>query len=138
MASDLFDFINTMTAKPADFKKTKMHERGKHFFMVNRLCSIQFPVQAAMFNHIKINGGQVVTFWQSLLSQKYSRTPKWMYVSTRKEKEAKKALKPVSDEALRKYCEVHRLSRRDVEDALRIMGEPMYNELKQFEQLIQD
>ena len=53
--SDLFEFINGMTARPADFKKTKMHERGKHFFMVNRLCSIAFPIQAAAFNHIKIN-----------------------------------------------------------------------------------
>lgn len=137
MASDLFDFINGMFSRPEEFKKTKMHERGKHFFMVNRLMSIQFPVQAAAFNHIKINGSQVVTFWQEMLSRKYSRTPGWMYVKTRKEKEAKKSLQPISDEVIRKYCEVHKISRRDVDDALAIIGEPMYNELKQFEQITQ-
>jgi hypothetical protein len=138
MASDLFDFINGMFARPEEFKKTKMHERGKHFFMVNRLMSIQFPVQASAFNHIKINGAQVVTFWQEMLSRKYNRTPGWMYVKTRKEKEAKKASQVVNDETIRKYCEVHKISRRDVDDALAILGEPMYNELKQFEQITQD
>lgn len=138
MASDLFDFINGMFTRPAEFKKIKMHERGKHFFMTNRLMSIQFPVQAAAFNHIKINPSQVVTFWQETLSRKYSRTPGWMYVKTRKEKEAKKALQPVSDETIRKYCEAYKVSQRDINDALLIIGEPMYNELKKFEQIIQN
>lgn len=136
MASDLFDFINGMFARPAEFKKIKMHERGKHFFMVNRLMSIQFPVQAAAFNHIKINPSQVVTFWQEMLSRKYSRTPGWMYVKTRKEKEAKKTLQHVDDETIHKYCEHNKISRRDVEDGLAILGESMYKELKDFEQLI--
>jgi hypothetical protein len=135
--SDLFEFINGMVAKPAEFKKTKMHERGKHFFMVNRLCSIAFPVQASAFNHIKINGGQAVSFWQTLLSQKYSRTPKWMYVSTRKEKEKKKAQQPVSDEIIRKYCETYQLSRRDIDDALTLLPESTIQELKSFESLTQ-
>lgn len=135
--SDLFEFINGMVSNPTEFKKIKMHERGKHFFMVNRLCSIAFPIQAAVFNHIKINGGQAVSFWQSLLSQKYSRTPKWMYVSTRKEKEKKKLLQPVSDEVIRKYCETYQLSQREVNDALSILPESTIQELKSFESLIQ-
>jgi len=134
--SDLFEFINGMTARPADFKKTKMHERGKHFFMVNRLCSIAFPIQAAAFNHIKINPGQAVSFWQTLLSAKYSRTPKWMYVSTAKGKAAKKAKQLVSDETIRIYCEQFQLSRRDVDDAVEIFGDAAYKEIIEFEQLI--
>jgi len=135
--SDLFDFINGMVAKPEEFRKTKMHERGKHFFMVNRLCSIQFPLQASYFNHIKIHPGQAVTFWQQLLSAKWNRTPGWMYVKTRKEREQKKALQPVSEETIRRYCEVHKLSRRQVDDAIEILGERMHEDLKNFEQLIQ-
>jgi hypothetical protein len=136
--SDLFGFINDMVAKPEEFRKTKMHERGKHFFMINRLCSIGFPIQASYFNHIKINPGQAVTFWQSLLSQRYSRTPQWMYVKTSKAKEAKKAAQPVDDAVIRKYCEIHKVSRRDVDDALLILGEGFAKELKNFEQLIKD
>lgn len=134
--SDLFEFINGMTARPAEFKKTKLHERGKHFFMVNRLCSIAFPMQAAAFNHIKINPAQVVTFWQRLLSAKYSRTPKWMYVSTAKEKAKKKAKVPVSEETIKKYCEQFQISRRDINDAVEIFGDAAYKEIIEFENLI--
>ena len=87
--SDLFGFINTMFSKPAEFKKTKMHDRAKHFFMINRFMAIKHPVQASYFNNLKINPGQVVTYWQESLSKVYNRTPGWMYVKTAKAKEAK-------------------------------------------------
>jgi len=67
--ADLFDFINDMISKPSEFKSVSPHERGKHFFMVNRLCSIRYPIQAAYMNHLKINPSEAVTFWQSLLSR---------------------------------------------------------------------
>jgi hypothetical protein len=136
--SDLFTFINGMVSKPEEFRKIKMHERAKHFFMVNRLCSIAFPIQAAYFNHIKINPGQAVSFWQSLLSQRYNRTPNWMYVKTAKAKEAKKLQQVVTDETMRKYCEIFKMSRRDLDEALAMLGERMENELKEFEQLTKD
>jgi len=135
--SDLFEFINGMVSKPEEFKKTKMHERAKHFFMVNRLCSIAFPVQASYFNHIKINPAQAVTFWQTLLSAKYNRTPNWMYVKTAKAKAEKKAVQPVSDEVMRSYCETYKISRRDLDTAILMLGQSMEKELKDFEQLTQ-
>ena len=135
--SDLFGFINTMFAKPAEFKKIKMHERAKHFFMINRFMAIKHPVQASYFNNLKINPGQVVTFWQENMSKMYNRTPNWMYVKTAKAKEAKKkASQPISDEAIRLYCEHHKISRRDIEEALLLLGEPFEKELRNFEKLI--
>ena len=136
MASDLFEFINGMFSKPEEFKKTKMHERGKHFFMVNRLSSINFPVQAAAFNHIKINPGQAVTFWQELLSKRYNRTPSWMYVKTKKEKEKKAAALAVTEEVLRSYCEVHKISRRDLDESIEILGDRMVEDIKKFAELL--
>jgi len=135
MAENLFDFINGMTSRPEEFKKIKMHERGKHFFMVNRLCSISFPIQASYFNHIKIHPGQAVSFWQDLLSKKYTRTPGWMYVKTKKEREQRKAMQPISDDTLKKYAAAYKVSQRDIADAMEILGESMYNELKNFETL---
>jgi hypothetical protein len=135
-ASDLFEFINGMFSKPEEFKKTKMHERGRHFFMVNRLSSINFPVQAAAFNHIKINPAQAVTFWQELLSKRYNRTPSWMYVKTKKEKEKKAAALSVTEEVLRTYCEVHKISRRNLDDSIEILGDRMIDDIKKFAELL--
>ena len=133
---DLFTFINEMVEKPSEFKKTKLHERGKHFFMINRLCSIKYPIQASYFNHIKIHPGQGVTFWQGLLASQYKRTPGWMYVKTKKEKEKKKAAQPVSDETIIKYCAIHQVSRKTVDAAIRMFDDKMWNELENFDNLI--
>jgi hypothetical protein len=136
MANDLFFFINTFF-KPTEFNKISMYERGKYFFMVNRLCAIAYPVQASYFNHLKIAKGQVVTFWQNLLGSKYHRTPKWMDVKTKKAKETKKKkTQPVSDDTIRKYCETYKISRREVKEGLQLLGEPFEKELKNFETLI--
>jgi len=135
--SDLFGFINTMFSKPTEFKKTKMHDRAKHFFMINRFMAIKHPVQASYFNNLKINPGQVVTYWQESLSKVYNRTPGWMYVKTAKAKEAKKKeSQPVSDEAIRLYCEHYKISRRDIEEALLLVGKPFEDDLRGFEKLI--
>lgn len=132
---ELFELINTMF-KPQEFKKVKMHERGKHFFMINRFASIKFPVQASYFNHIKINPAQAVTFWQELWSKSYSRTPNWMYVKTAKAKAEKKAKQPFTDEFIKIYCEKFQMSRRDFDESLEILGDSFISEVKQIESMI--
>lgn len=132
---DLFEFINTMF-KPAEFKKIPMHERAKHFFMISRFSSIKFPVQASYFNHIKINPGQAVTFWQELWSKTYSRTPHWMYVKTAKAKAEKKAKQPFTDEFIKIYCEKFQMSRRDFDESLEIVGDSFISDVKQIELMI--
>ena len=132
---DLFEFINIMF-KSQEFKKVKMHERSKHFFMINRFASIKFPVQASWFNHIKINPGQTVSFWQDNWSKMYSRTPSWMYVKTAKAKAEKKAKQPFTDEFVRVYCEKFQMSRRDFDTSIEILGDSFINEVKEFETLV--
>ena len=132
---DLFEFINTMF-KSQEFKKVKMHERSKHFFMINRFASIKFPVQASWFNHSKINPVQTVSFWQDNWSKMYSRTPSWMYVKTAKAKAEKKAKQPFTDEFVRVYCEKFQMSRRDFDTSIEILGDSFINEVKEFETLV--
>jgi hypothetical protein len=132
---DLFELINSMF-RQSEFKKISMHERSKHFFMINRFASIKFPVQAAYFNHTKINPGQVVSFWQENWSRAYSRTPSWMYVKTKKAKEAVKAKQPFTDEMIRVYCQKFEMSRRDFDTSLELIGEPFISDVKQFEFLV--
>lgn len=134
---DLFDFINEMISKPAAFKAVSNNERSKHFFMINRLCSIRYPIQAAYLNHLKINPAEAVTYWQSLLSSQYNRTPGWMYVKTKKEKENKKASQPVEDDVIQKWCEVHQWSRRDFDNAVALLGDKVWDELKIFKTLLE-
>lgn len=132
---ELFELISTMF-KPSEFTKTPMHEKGKHFFMINRFSAIKHPVQAAFFNHIRINPAQVVNFWGKSWGQAYSRTPAWMYVKTKKAKEDKKAKQPLADNIIKIYCEQFKMSRRDFDTSVEIIGEPFIQEVKMFETMV--
>ena len=133
--ADLFDFINSIF-KPSEFKKEPPHEKAKHFFMINRFAAIKHPVQASFFNHIRINPSQVVTFWGETWGRSYSRTPTWMYVKTKKAKEEKKAKQPLSDAIIKIYCEQFKMSRRDFDESVTILGDSFIEEVKMFESMV--
>jgi hypothetical protein len=132
---ELFEFINTIF-KPTEFKKVKMHERAKHFFMINRFASIKSPVPASYFNHIKINPGQAVSFWGETWGRSYSKTPSWMYVKTRKAKEDKKAKQVFTDETIKAYCQKFEMTRRDFDTSLEYLGESFVSQVKEYEKFI--
>jgi hypothetical protein len=134
---ELFDILNSMFAKREDFNKTTLHERGRHYFMINRFMSIKYPMQAQFLNHTKIHPGNAVTYWADTVGTMFSRTPSWMYVKTKKEKEKKAAAQPVNDATIRYYCQKNACSQRDVEQAMKMLGEPFIQELSQLQKLIE-
>lgn len=137
MAIELFDLINTMFSRDGKFEKTTLHERGRHHFMINRFMSIKYPVQANYFNHTKIHPGNSVTYWADTIGKMFTRTPSWMYTKTKKEKEKKAAAQPITDSTIRYYCQKHQCSQRDVNDAMRLVGEPFIQELQSLQKLIE-
>lgn len=134
---ELFETINAMFSKREAFEKLTQHERGRHFFMVNRLFAIKYPVQAQFFNHIKIHPGQAVTYWADTVGKMFTRTPGWMFVKTKKEKEKKAAAQPVTDATIRYYCQKNQCSRRDVDDAMKLVGRPFIEELQSIQRLLE-
>lgn len=134
---DLFELINSMFANRAAFEKTTLHERGRHLFMVNRLFSIKFPMQAQYLNHTKISPGNAVTYWSETVGRMFSKTPGWMYVKSKKAKEAKAKAQPINDATIRYYCYKNQCSRRVVEDAMQLVGEPFIAELLHLQKLIE-
>ena len=83
--------------------------------------SINFPLQAQAFNHIKISQAETIDYWQGQLSKLYSRSPDWMYTKTGKK--AKKKISWPSDEAVMFYLRKHGMSRKDLNDAVKLNGE---------------
>jgi len=133
---ELFDLLNAMFAKRHEFEKTTLHERGRHFFIVNRFMSIKYPVQAQFLNNTKIHPGNGVTYWADTVGKMFNRTPTWMFVKTKKAKEAKAAAQPVNEETIRYYCQKNQCSRRDVNTAMILVGEPFIEELQTLQRLI--
>jgi hypothetical protein len=57
--------------------------------MINRIMSINFPVQANQFNHLKINPSSSVDWWHGTLINLYTKPPYWIYTKTKKKESQK-------------------------------------------------
>lgn len=125
---ELFDFIKILF-RPDEYAKLKQHEKSKYYFMLNRFMSINFPLQAQAFNHLKVSQAEAVDYWQGQLSKLYSRSPDWMYTKTGKKANKKKIAWP-SEEAVAFYLSKNGMSKRDLHDAVKMFGddalEPMH------------
>lgn len=131
----LFDFINIMFTQKTTFDKLKAYEKARHFFMVNRFMSIQYPVQADYLQHLKTNPAEVINYWHDTMNRLYNRVPSWMYIKTKKAKQAAKKTKFVEEATIKEYCERLGYSRRQIDEALEFFPEKMTEELKNFEKL---
>lgn len=134
---ELFDLINSMFSNRNAFEKTTLYERGRHHFMINRFMSIKYPMQAQFLNHTKIHPGNAVTYWAETVGKMFSRTPGWMFIKTKKEKEKKAASQPVNDATIKYYCQKNQCSRRDVEEAMKLLGNSFIQELQSLQRLIE-
>jgi hypothetical protein len=134
---ELFDMINAMFGKREVFEKTSLYERGRHHFMINRFMSIKYPMQAQFLNHTKIHPGNAVTYWADTVGKMFSKTPGWMFVKTKKAKEEKAKSQPINEATIKYYCQKNQCSRRDVDDAIKLIGDPFIQELQSLQKLIE-
>jgi hypothetical protein len=81
---DLFDVIKTIFKKGKAWDEVGKNDKVKNFFMINRIMSVQFPVQANQFNHTKVSPRPVIDWWHDTMSNYYSKTPPWIFTKTKK------------------------------------------------------
>jgi hypothetical protein len=116
---DLFDLIKKMFSDK-DWDSIGKYDKAKNFFMINRIMSINFPVQANQFNGLKINPPSVIDWWHGTLINLYTKPPYWIYTKTKK-KETKKL------ESKKDYSEIELFIREKYQVSKRDL-----NELKKF------
>lgn len=97
-----------------EWGKISNRDKAKNFFMINRTCSIQFPLQANMFNNLKIAPSEVVDWWKVFLSHKYRTQPSWIWTKTLKKEEKKR--KEHKKEIIDFIKEKYQISNREIEE----------------------
>ena len=81
----LFDIVkNIFSTNDKNWKSVGRIDKSRNFFMVNRIMSIQFPIQANQFNKLKVTPPPVVDWWRDTLSHRFSKPPVWIYTKTKK------------------------------------------------------
>lgn len=132
----LFDYVNMLFKNPVEFTSLKPYNKGRNFFMMNRFFSMGFPVQAQMFNHVRINPAEASQYWCDSLSKMYRSTPGWIFSTLKRIKNTKtekKSEQRVDDETVLAYCKRYDYSKKDIEDAMNFYPTQMRDELIQFE-----
>ena len=112
----LFDFIKVLFGRDLQWEKLKGYDKSKNSFMVNRFMSIKFPMQANMFNALKIDPIGQAEAWR-MVASKFNRVPGFIYTKT---KASKKIKTWVPDpKALEFYLKINEIGERDFKEAMK-------------------
>jgi len=133
---ELFDIVKSIFKNDKEWGKVSRNDKVKNFFMINRIMSIEFPIQANQFNHTKISPRPVVDWWHGTLSKHYTRSPQWIFTKTKKnEAKEKKTDDFQIDEDTEKFImNKFELSRRELSELKKFYPE----KYKEWTKSIQD
>ena len=126
----LFDYIKVLFGRDQQWEKLKGYDKSKNSFMTNRFMSIKFPVQANMFNALKIDPVGQAEAWR-MVASKFNRVPGFIYTKTK----ASKKIKPWVPEskALEFYLKINEIGERDFKEAMKHHPSEIKNAIKVLE-----
>ena len=131
-----FDIINKMFTNHEAFMKFSDLDLSRNYFIINERMSIQYPMQAQVFNHYKINPAQVIRCWETFIRiQGYNRVPGFIYAKGKKKsaEENYKNFKKIPDKTLSSYAAKRNFSVKDVKFALEIYPEQVHKDIEKYE-----
>lgn len=128
-----FDIIKAFYSK--EWNKISDRDKSRNLFMINRICSISYPLQANSFNNIKIQGDKVVDFWKIFIKHHSKTVPSWIWTKTsKKAKEREK--KEYKEEVITFIKDKYNISNREIEELKNFFPSKFNNFYKEIESLI--
>lgn len=133
----LFDYVALVFSRnEKEWEKLKNIDKSRNFFMLNRFMAIQFPTQANLLSHYKIDPEAVSNYWHRAMSSKFNSTPTWIYAKTKKKTEEAKKLDLPSNEMIRWYCEKNEMSRREFNENVSFFSEDFLSDIRSLEKIL--
>lgn len=134
-----FDIIKLMFENQEEFWKIPADVLSRNYFMINERMSIQFPLQAAVFNHLKINPGEVVKCWATFIMTKglFGKTPGYIFIQGKKKAAETNLLKrkKYPEDFLQEFSWYHKISIRDTKFLLDACPIETYKMLDEFDDM---
>lgn len=119
------------------FNRYSNYERNKGYFMINRRLAIMYPIMAAYFSKVGINGGEVIRWWKNFIVYQHPTYPRWLYTKSVAKSKATKEYNP-SQEVLSMYCKLNDCTMKEVKEAIRLFPDEIVEEFKEIEKLSKD
>ena len=112
----LFDYIRVLFGKDEHWDKVTNYDKSKNSFMTNRFMSIKFPVQANLFNTLKIDPVGQAEAWR-MVASKFNRVPGFIYTKVKKRPKAKEWVP--NPKAVELYMKFNEIGKREFTEALK-------------------
>lgn len=114
----LFDYIKVLFGKDEHWDKVTNYDKSRNSFMTNRFMSIKFPIQANLFNTLKIDPVGQAEAWR-LVSSKFNRVPGFIYTKVKKSAKQKAKEWNPNPKALELYMKFNEIGEREYKEALK-------------------
>jgi hypothetical protein len=131
----LFDYIKILFGRDAQWDKLKRYDKSKNSFMTNRFMSTKFPIQANMFNALKIDPVGQAEAWR-MVASKFSRVPGFIYTKTKASKKIK--IWEPNTKALEMYLKINEIGDRDFKEAMKHHPTQVKNAINVLEKQMSD
>ena len=128
-----FEIIKAFHTK--DWEKISDRDKARNFFMINRICSIAYPIQANSFNHLKIQPEKVIDFWKVFISHHNKKSPQWVWTKTIKGEKLKEENK-YKEEILDFIKAKHQISNREINERIEFFPAKFKTFYKEIESLL--
>jgi len=116
----LFDYINIFFSDNIAYDNLSNSDKVKNTFMLNRLFSIKYPMQASLFN---INGTSPLGINEAwhLIGSKHHRTPGWIWTKKESKKTDKSVEKKIdiNKDILSELCKIYELDSSALDDLMK-------------------
>lgn len=136
-----FDILKLMFTNRLEFWKISDDILSKNYFIINERMSIQFPMQAAVFNHLKINPVQVVKCWTEFIQKKgYNSVPGFIFIQGKKKAADTNLVKKKKfpEKTLEEYAWYLKVSIKELRFAFDLYPLEMSNEIEAWEKQKQE
>ena len=104
--------------KDEQWDKVTNYDKSKNSFMTNRFMGIKFPVQANLFNTLKIDPAGQAEAWR-LVSSKFNIVPGFIYTKVKKSAKQKAKEWNPNPKALELYMKFNEIGEREYKEALK-------------------
>lgn len=133
-----FDIINLMFTNKVEFDKLSNSILSKNFFMINRIFSIQFPLQAECFNKLNIDTANVIRSWQTFATANlgYGKVPFFVYTKGSKKTNEDNIQELFTKEEKQDYCNFYNITLKEFEDINYFYHDMLVNHVKNYQNII--
>ena len=135
-----YDIITMMFTNFEEFNKLTDTVLDKNFFLINRVFSIKYPLQAAVFNKAGINTASVINSWAMFCSSKegYGKVPYFVYTKGAKKSSVSdtKVQEKIDKGLIYEYCKRYHITLKDFNVLLSMFHNELITDVKRYEKLI--